>query len=409
MRDTELYRQILGIESPWEVETVQLNIMEGRVDVQLRHKEGITWPCPECGKEHTIYDHAEERTWRHLDTCQFQTLIHARVPRVDCNEHGVRQVKVPWAEAKSRFTLLMERLVIDVLSETVTVEGARRLLNLSWDEVHGVMNRAVKRGKARKKREPKPLIGVDEKSFRKGHKYMTIVCDLAEGTVEHVSVGRSGESLEEYYSSLTAEERSGIEAVAMDMWPAYIGATKRWIPDAEDKIVYDRFHVMGHMEKAVDTVRKRENRELTQNGDDRLKGTKWMWLYAVENLPDRLKPALEALKSMKLKVARAWAIKETLRGMWNYLSVGWARKYFKGWYSWAVRSRLKPVRDVARMIRDHLSGILNYCRCPISNAVAEGLNSRIAAVKLRACGFRNVENFKTAIYFFCGGLDLYPC
>ena len=196
MRDTELYRQILGIESPWEVESVQLDIKEGQVDVRLKHREGILWPCPECGKELSVYDHAEERTWRHLDTCQFQTLIHARVPRVDCDEHGVKQAKVPWAEARSRFTLLMERFVIDVLRETATVEGARRLLNLSWDEVHGVMGRAVKRGKARKKREPKPLIGVDEKSFRKGHKYMTIVCDLAEGTVEHVSEGRSAESLE---------------------------------------------------------------------------------------------------------------------------------------------------------------------------------------------------------------------
>ncbi len=409
MRDTELYRKILGIESPWEVESAQINIKEGRVDVKLKHREGISWPCPECAKELGIYDHAEERTWRHLDTCQFQTLIHARVPRVKCDEHGVRQVKVPWAEARSRFTLLMERLVIDVLQETATVEGARRLLNLSWDEVQGVMHRAVKRGRARKRRKPKPLIGVDEKSFRKGHTYMTVVCDIAEGTVEHVSVGRSADSLEEYYSSLSAEERDGIEAVAMDMWPAYIGATRKWIPDAERKIVFDRFHVMGHMEKAVDTVRKRENRELMKEGDERLKGTKWMWLYSGENLPDRLKPALQALRSMKLKVARAWAIKETLRGMWSYISVGWARKFFGRWYSWAVRSRLSPVRRVATMIRNHLEGILNYCRCPISNAVAEGLNSRIAAVKLRACGFRNVENFKTAIYFFCGGLNLYPC
>lgn len=409
MRDIELYRQILGIESPWEVESVVLDIKAGQVDVQLRHKEGIKWQCPECGVEWGLYDHAEERTWRHLDTCQFRTLIHARVPRVDCGSHGVRTVKVPWAEARSRFTLLMERLIIDVLHETATIEGARRLLNLSWDEVHGVMERSVKRGKSRKKRETKPLIGVDEKSFRRGHKYMTIVCDLANGTVEHVSEGRSSESLEEYYSSLSAEECVGIEAVAMDMWPAYISATKKWILDAEEKIVFDRFHVMGHMEKAVDAVRKRENREMLAEGDCRLKGTKWMWLYSRENLPERLKPALEALRSMKLKVARAWAIKETLRGMWNYLSANWAMKFFKRWYGWAVRSRMKPVRDVARMVRDHLAGILNYCRVPVSNAVAEGLNSRIAAVKLRACGFRNVENFKTAIYFFCGGLDLYPC
>lgn len=409
MRDTELYRQILGIESPWEVESVLLSIKDGQVDIQLRHKNEIKWQCPECGKELSVYDHAEERTWRHLDTCQFQTLIHTRVPRVDCDEHGVRQVKVPWAEARSRFTLLMERLVIDVLQETATVEGARRLLNLSWDEVHGVMKRSVKRGKKRKKRKPRPLIGVDEKSFKKRHRYMTIVCDLAEGTVEHVSEGRKAESLEEYYSSLSAEELEGIEAVSMDMWPAYIKATREWIPDAESKIVFDRFHVMMHMEKAVDKVRKREHRELSGIGDERLKGTKWMWLYNMENVPDKHRSTLEALKDLNLKVSRAWAIKETLRGLWNYVSVSWALKFFRKWNSWAVRSRLKPVRKVAKMIRDHLEGILNFCRVPITNAVAEGLNSRITAVKQRACGFRNPENFKTAIYFFCGGLDLYPC
>jgi transposase len=388
---------------------VQLNIKEGQVDVRLKHREGISWLCPECGKELSIYDHAEERTWRHLDTCQFKTLLHARVPRVDCAEHGIKQVKVPWAEARSRFTLLMERLVIDVLQETATVEGARRLLNLSWDEVHGVMDRAVKRGKARKKREPKALIGVDEKSFRKGHKYMTIVCDLEAGTVEHVSEGRSAESLEEYYSSLSTEERDGIEAVAMDMWPAYISATQKWIPDAREKIVFDRFHIMMHMEKAVDMVRKREHRELSGIGDDTLKGTKWLWLYNRENVPGKHRSTLEFLRGLNLKVGRAWAIKETLRGLWSYASRTWAWKFFKSWYSWASRSRLRPVRDVARMVRDHIEGILNYCMVPITNAAAEGLNSRITAVKQRACGFRNPENFKTAIYFFCGGLDLYPC
>ena len=179
-----------------------------------------------------------------------------------------------------------------------------------------------------------------------------------------MSEGRSAESLEEYYSSLSAEERDGIEA--MDMWPAYIGATRKWIEDAGEKIVFDRFHVMAHVEKAVDTVRKRENRELIAEGDERLKGTKWLWLYKRENVPDKHRSTLEFLRGLNLKVGRAWAIKETLRGMWNYLSVGWARKFFERWYSWAVRSRLKPIRNVARMIREHLNGILNYCLVPIT-------------------------------------------
>jgi transposase len=112
MHDKELYRRILGLEEPWRVESVELSVQEKRVDVRLVHAEGQRWACPECGRELAGYDHAEERTWRHLDTCQFQTHLHARVPRIDCPEHGVKQVKVPWAEPHGRFTLLMERLII---------------------------------------------------------------------------------------------------------------------------------------------------------------------------------------------------------------------------------------------------------------------------------------------------------
>lgn len=197
MRDVDLYGQILGIKSPWFVDKVNLQTSEGRVDIWLEHKSKVLWTCPECGRELTCRDHAEERIWRHLDTCQFKTFIHARIPRVDCPEHGVKQVKVFWAEPGSRFTLLMERLVIDVLTECSTVEGARKLMRISWDQAWGVMERAVRRGMARKEQRKISYIGVDEKAFKKGHSYMTVVCDLLRGTVEHVAEERKKTSLEE--------------------------------------------------------------------------------------------------------------------------------------------------------------------------------------------------------------------
>jgi transposase len=134
MRDIDLYRQVLGLEKPWAVGRVDLDVAGQRVDIWVEHESGTVWSCPRCGRELSCRDHAEERVWRHLDTCQFQTHLHARIPRVDCPEHGVVQVRVPWAEARSRFTLLMERLVIDVLTQCATVSGACRLLWLSWDE-----------------------------------------------------------------------------------------------------------------------------------------------------------------------------------------------------------------------------------------------------------------------------------
>lgn len=409
MRDTELYSRVLCLEKPWSVVRVELTVAESRVDVWVEHATGVRWPCPECGRELGCFDHAEERVWRHLDTCQFRTLLHARVPRVDCPEHGVRQVGVPWAEARSRFTALMERFVIDVLQQSATVEGARRIVGLSWDEVWGIMERAVLRGQARKTARVIAHFGVDEKAFRKGHSYMTVVCDLDRATVEFVAEDRKTESLEAFWQSLTPQQLAGVEAVAMDMWMPYIVATLFTIPGARDKIVFDRFHIMGHVGKAVDKVRRQEHRELHAEGDDTLKGTKYLWLYSRENLPDHHRPTLSFLRRLHLKVGRAWALKETLRQLWSYSSPAWARRFFDRWFWWATHSRLEPFRQLAHRLRPYLANILTYCSHPVTNAVAEGLNSKIMAIKRRACGYHNPEHFKTAIYFFCGGLDLYPC
>jgi transposase len=411
MRDTEFYQRVLGLEEPWTVTRVELNVSEQQVDIWVGHPAGVKWLCPHCGEESdelSCRDHAEERTWRHLDTCQFKTYLHARIPRVDCPEHGVVNVSIPWAEAQGRFTALMEAWIIEVLHECATVTGACYLTDLSWDEVFGVMQRAVARGQARKKKRPLPHIGVDEKAFRRGHSYMTVVCDLDRSTVEYVSEGRSTESLAEYYQTQSGASLAAVEAVAMDMWEPYVQATLEHVPLAAEKIVFDRFHIMKHMNEAMDKVRGEEHRALTAQHDDTLTGTKHWWLYAEENLPDQYQEAFARVRDQNLRTSRAWAIKETLRELWFYRSVGWARKFFRKWYDWAARSKLEPVREVAAMLRRRLEQVLNYCKYEITNAVAEGLNSKIMAIKRRACGYRNKENLKTAIYFFCGGLDLCP-
>lgn len=408
MRDTELYQRVLGLTEPWSVERVDLKVADRRVNVWVEHAAGVSWPCPQCRAALATYDHAEERVWRHLDTCQFETHLHARIPRVNCPEHGVLNVAVPWAEARSRFTLLMESLIINVLRECSTVSGACALLNVSWDEAFGVMQRAVARGQARKQDVPIAHVGVDEKAFRKGHSYMTVVCDLDRSTVEYVAEERTTESLAGYYRSLSAERRAAIEAVAMDMWEPYVKATLEAVPLVADKIVFDRFHIMQHLNEAVDKVRRQEHRTLSAEGDDTLKGTKYWWLYRYDNVPDKHLRAFEAVRDQNLKTSRAWAIKETLCDLWDYRSVAWARKFFKSWFGWARRSRLAPIKKVAAMLARHLENVLTYCTHRITNAVAEGLNSKIMTIKRKACGYRNRENFKTAIYFFCGGLDLYP-
>jgi transposase len=143
-------------------------------------------------------------------------------------------------------------------------------------------------------------------------------------------------------------------------------------------------------------------------GDERLKKTRYLWLTTEENLSEKQRPRFAALKDSDLKTARAWGIKENLRNLWTYATPGWAQRFFKEWYGWATRSRLEPVKKVAAMIQRRLENVTTYCKHFVTNAVAEGLNSKIMSIKRRAGGFRNSANFKTAIYFHCGGLSLYP-
>lgn len=408
MQDTKLFETILGLERPWRIERVALDATAERVDLWLEHAAEVRWPCPECATALPCRDHSEERVWRHLDTCQFQTFLHARVPRVECPQHGVRQVRVAWAEDRSRFTALMERLIIDLIQQCSTVTGACRLARISWDEAWGVMRRAVTRGQARKPRRTIRYVGVDEKSFRKAHHYHTVVCDLERSTVEYVAPDRKVESLAPYFAGMTPAQRAHLEAVAMDMWDPYIRATREGLPDGAARIVFDRFHVMRDITTAVDLVRKQEHRALQRDGESVLTKTKYVWLYSKENLPEKYRAAFATLRKLDLKVGRAWAIKESLRKLWDYRRPSAALQYFTRWYGWARRSRLDPIRRVAATLQRHRDGVLRYCQHPITNGVAEGLNSKIMSIKRKACGFRNPDHFATAIYFHCGGLDLYP-
>ena len=406
MKDTELYTALLRLGASWVVREVRLEVAAERVDVWIEEAAGARWCCPECGEAAPVYDHAEEREWRHLDTCECRTYLHARLPRVECREHGVRQVQALWASPGSQFSLKMESRLIDTLREC-DVTGATRLTGTSWDEAWGAVEKAVARGWARKERRIPPYLCVDEKSFAKHHRYETVIGDAQRGTVEYVVEERSQESLEAYYHQFTAEELAQVRAVAMDMWDPYVAATRACVPGAEKKIVFDKFHVLRTVSEAVDKVRRQEHKVLKAEGDEGLKGTKHLWLANEENVPEWRRAEFEAVKGENLKTSHAWAIKESLRTFWT-LDPGAAADYFRRWYFWATHSRLVPVVKAAKTLHTHLANILTYFQHHVTNATAEGLNSKIQMVKEMACGFRNRQHYKTAIYFHCGGLDLYP-
>lgn len=405
MRDHELYARILGIQPPWRVREVKLQLEAGEVQVFVA-ADPAAFVCPTCSKQSPGYDHRERR-WRHLDTCQYRTILIADLPRVQCEEHGVMQVAVPWSEPGSRFTALFEALVIDWLQEASLTAVARQL-DLSWDEVDGIQARAVARGLARRKLEPARRIGVDETSFQKGHEYVTVVTDLDRRVVLHVADDHYDGSLDRYYESVGAEGVSRLEVVCMDMWRPYVGATFRHVPDAGRKIAFDKYHVARLLSIALNRIRSQEHRELRADGDERLTRTKYCWLTNPKNMDAAQARQFAPLKRSALRTARAWAIKELAMSLWDYTSRSWAEKAWKRWLRWALRCRLEPIRRVAETLRKYLWGILNAIILRATNALAEGMNSKIQTIKRRACGYRNRQRFRNAIYFHLGGLDLYP-
>ena len=258
-RLTEHYRLLLGLDKSWEVESVNLSLENQRVEIRLRHVGGPV-ECPECGAACGIADHAPQRTWRHLDTMQFETLLHASVPRARCGQCGVKTVAVPWADKHSRFTLLFEAFAVQVLQACSNVKRAAELIGLDWDSVHRILQRAVERGLERRQLEAVEYVGMDEKSFGRGHSYVSILTDLSGARVLEVTEGRDEAAAQALWESLGSEQAAEVRAVAIDMWPAYAKAVETHAPQAE--IVHDRFHISKHLNEAVDQVRRAEQKTL---------------------------------------------------------------------------------------------------------------------------------------------------
>jgi transposase len=407
VNDKKLYEQILGINTPWHVEGVELKLDQGQILIAVEGSSAVE-VCPECGERVPRHDRVERR-WRHLDTCQYQTVLIAKVPRVRCDQHGVRQVRVPWAEERSRFTALFEALVIDWLQASESIAAVAKGMRLSWEEVSGIRGRAVARGMKRRGRAPLPAsIGVDETSIRRGHEYITVINALSEARVLDVMDDRGEQSLSGFWSQYDRVELERVEKVAMDMWPPYIASTRKHLSMADEKIVFDKFHILQHLGHAVDLVRRKEHRQLHAQSDERLAKTRYLWLTHPDRLEGEARATIDVLRRGSLRTARAFRYKEHASRLWGYVRRGMAERLWRQWLHGALRCALEPIRVVARMIKKHWYGVINAATSDITNAMSESVNSQIQRIKKRACGFRSRTRFREAILFHLGGLDLYP-
>jgi transposase len=406
MKDTQLYEQLLGLSRPWSVSRVDVELDKNQVTVHVQCERGLVWGDPETEADRAHIHGWVERRWRHLDTCQMETHIVAEVPRLKYKSGRVEDAMVPWAERFSRITRMMEAFVVRLLQAASSVSRVAQLIRLDWHTINDVIKRSVDRGLARRRDESVRHLGLDEKSFGRGHQYASVLTDLDRSRVLEVTPGRKTEDAVAALSCLSEKQREGVRAIAMDMWAGYMSAAGIMLNNAD--IVHDKFHVSKYLNDAVDQVRRAENKKLSARGDMRLKGTKYDWL---QSLPDKRSAEAVRFRSLyqaNLKTSRAWSFKESFAAFWDYRYPKSAQNFFDAWGTRAMRSRIEPIKKVTLMLRRHNEGLINYTRHHITNAKAEGFNSVIQTIKANARGFRSFDNFRVRILFFCGKLDLMP-
>ena len=331
-----------------------------------------------------------------------------------CAEHGVSTICPSWSRARSRFTLQFESYLIDVLQTTQVNAASAQLMRVGEKRLRRIKRQAVARGLQRRRCANAQgfcvvrHVCVDEKSLFKGHHYVTILYNGQDGEVLEVVEHRDEEAARSAFSQLGDYiDLNGVQVVTMDMWKAFRSATRCVIPQAT--VVHDRFHLVKYLNNAVDITRRSENKRLRKTGDDLLKSTKYLWLKH----PDRLSPVQkikheQLLQREDLQTTQVWKLKEDFRNFFNACSVQNARTFFAEWYKRVESSSNKHMSSVANTFKRHLDDIVTYVQYPVSNAMAEGVNSSIQQLKCKARGFSSAENYRNNILFHLGGLDLYP-
>ena len=396
MDEKSLYAHILNLSDPWQVKSLSLDENAGSVTVTIEIAENTRLACPTCGKSCSVHDH-RHRKWRHLDTCQFTTIVEADVPRIMCPEHGCLTLPVPWAGPGSRYTLLFESFVLSWLKIS-TVDAVRKQLKLSWNAVDGIMTRAVKRGLARIK---KPLsarhMNVDEVAFKKGHRYITVISDR-DGRALALTDDRGTESLAGYLRTLTDGQLLAIKTLSMDMNAGYIRAARIHLPSAVEKIAFDRFHVAKQLGEVVDN--------LPVESRHQAKGTRFLWQYSDKWMTESRQEKLMWLRAQMKLTSQCWALKELAKDIWNR---PWSEERRSDWQRWlalAANSDVPMMKNAAKTIGKRLYGILNAMRHSVSNGNAEALNSKIRLLRIKARGYRNRERFKLGVMFHYGKLNM---
>ena len=400
MRDIDLFQLALGLVPPWMVADAKFDADKKRLDIEIDFKTGGRFACPECGKADCPVHDTVKKSWRHLNFFQHEAYLHARVARIECPDHGVRLVNVPWARPGSGFTLLFEAFVMTLVKD-MPVAAVARLVGEHDTRLWRVIQHYVDTAVARMDLSELRRVAIDETAAKRGQDYISLFVDIDARRVVYVTEGNDAKTVARFADHVDDHnsDASRIKEVCIDMSSAYIKGVTENLTEAE--ITFDKFHAVKLVNDAVDQVRRAERRERPE-----LKHSRFLWLKNVGRLTVAQYATLDALTRLNLKTARAYRIRLAFQEIFDQPSHDWGELILDRWYSWAIRSRLEPIKKVARTVKRYRDGILRWFDSKIANGLIEGINSLVQAAKAKARGYRSLRNLIAITYLIAGKIDL---
>ncbi len=390
MNSKEIFTIALNIGEPWYVKeilmTQEKESITGQVDIYIDFKVGSTF-ADATGEQCHIHD-TVERTWQHLNFFQHTCYIHARVPRIIASNNKIKRIEVPWARPQSGFTLLYEAFAMLMIESEMPVKKAAKVLNIYDTRLWRIFKYWIARAFSSDEQSGVVNVGIDETSSKKGHKYVSIAVDMEERRVIFAKSGRDSSiltSLKEHLQSKGCNSNN-IENISIDMSPAFISGAIKNFPNA--KITFDKFHIIKLINEAMDMVRKSERRQHME-----LKGHRYLFLRNPEKQTEEDKQSKNYFLSLYEELGNAYRLKEMFNDFWKFAHQEEASAYLAYWCDMAEDSKIRPFMHVAKTIRTHWTGIVNFFKSKLNNGILEGINSKIQLAKRRARGYRNTDNF----------------
>lgn len=396
----KLFEAALGIASPWYINGVEFDVAKKTLAIAVDFIAGSRFSVPGVEGAYPAHDTVTKR-YRHLNFFQHECHLEVRVPRVRLPDGGIRQVEPDWAGRLAGFTLLFEALIMAMCRE-MTFAAVSRLVGLSWHQVVAICKRYVDLGLTQADFSEVKRLAADETSRARGHDYITLVADADLRRVLFVTEGRDAETIKAFAADFTAHggDPKAVESISIDMSPAFIKGVTRHLPNA--RITFDKFHVIAHASTAVDKTRRIE-----QKTDPSLKDLRWKLLRDRASLAPDARADLDALIAQVTtkRTARAWLYKEQLREILERKQVNVVRDMLTQWATNVMRSKVEPMKEVAKMIRSHLDGIVAWTQTRQTNGFLEAINGLFQAAKRRARGYGNFSTIRTVVFLLAGKLD----